>query len=162
MPCLASLVAGGVSGELTSVAPYLSPMLWTTIATGHHPDRHGVHGFAEVDPLTGEARAVGSASRRTQALWNVVSGQGGSAGVIGWMGSFPAERIHGVFVADEFAHAPANPSAAWPVPPAYIHPLWRKNWPTCVCDRMKSMRDCWDCSCPHCTPTAESSLEIRI
>ena len=122
MPCLASLVAGGVSGELTSVAPYLSPMLWTTIATGHHPDRHGVHGFAEVDPLTGEARAVGSASRRTQALWNVVSGQGGSAGVIGWMGSFPAERIHGVFVADEFAHAPANPSAAWPVPPGGVYP----------------------------------------
>ncbi len=122
MPCLASLVARGTSGELLSFAPYLSPMLWTTIATGHPPDRHGVHGFAEVDPSTGEARAVGSASRRTKALWTIVSEQGGSAGVVGWMGSFPAERIHGAFVADEFAHAPANPSVAWPVPPGGVYP----------------------------------------
>ncbi len=122
MPCLSSLVRGGVSGDLTSFAPFLSPMLWTTIATGHLPDRHGVHGFAEVDPHTGEARAVGTASRRTKALWNLVSEQGGRAAVVGWMGSSPAEALHGAFVSDAFGHAPANPSVPWPVAPGSVYP----------------------------------------
>lgn len=122
MPCLAALVAGGTSGGLTSFAPYLSPIIWTTIATGHHPDRHGVQGFAEVDAATGGARAVGSGTRRTKALWNIVSEQGRTAGVVGWMGSFPAEAIHGAVVADPFGHAPMNAATAWPVPKGSVYP----------------------------------------
>lgn len=123
MPNLSALVERGVCGELSSFAPFLSPMLWTTIATGHHPDRHGVHGFAEVDPSTGEARAVGTQSRQVKALWNMVSQQGGTAGVVGWMGSFPAEAIHGAFVSDAFGHAPANPASEWPVTPGTVYPF---------------------------------------
>eukprot|EP01035_Chromulina_nebulosa_P007981 gene7981-10796_t len=48
-------------------------------------------------------------------LWYIISEQGGSAGVVGWMGSFPAEAIHGAFVADAFGHAPIPPAEAWPV-----------------------------------------------
>ena len=122
MPCLAALVAGGTSGELTSFAPYLSPIVWTTIATGHHPDRHGVQGFAAVDEATGEARATGSGMRRTKALWNIVSEQGRTASVVGWMASFPAEAIHGAVVADPFGHAPSDLSTPWPVPKGSVYP----------------------------------------
>ena len=34
MPALAKLIARGVSGNLATIQPMLSPMLWTTIATG--------------------------------------------------------------------------------------------------------------------------------
>ena len=122
MPCLSSLVANGTAGELSSYAPLLSPMLWTTIATGHHPDRHGVHGFADVDPKTGNAQAVGSATRRTKALWNILSEQGRSAGVVGWMASFPAEAIHGEIVTESFAHAPSDPADPWLVTPGSVYP----------------------------------------
>lgn len=122
MPVLASLVEGGASGDLTSFKPYLSPVLWTTFATGHDPDKHGVHGFAEVDRESGKVQAIGSQSRQVKALWNLVSEQGGTAGVVGWMGSFPAESIHGSYVADEFAHPPENPAAEWPLTPGSVYP----------------------------------------
>jgi tetratricopeptide (TPR) repeat protein len=122
MPVLSRLIEGGASGDLTSFKPYLSPVLWTTFATGHDPDKHGVHGFAEVDRVSGNVQAIGSQSRQVKALWNMVSEQGGTAGVVGWMGSFPAESIHGSYVADEFAHPPDPTSAAWPVTPGCVYP----------------------------------------
>lgn len=122
MPCLSSLVGRGVAGDLTSYAPYLSPMLWTTIATGHHPDRHGVHGFAELDPATGAGRAIGTITRRKKALWNIISEQGGDVGVVGWMGTFPAEAIRVAFISDTFGHAPDKPEEDWPVVAGAVYP----------------------------------------
>src|ERR1700735_3273104 len=47
MPNLASLVSEGVRGNLATMYPALSPMLWTSIATGKRPSKHGIHGFIE-------------------------------------------------------------------------------------------------------------------
>ena len=44
-------------GNLASLQPMLSPMLWTSIATGKRPLKHGVHGFSEVEADTGEVAA---------------------------------------------------------------------------------------------------------
>jgi arylsulfatase A-like enzyme len=49
MPNLARLLERGVMGNHASLQPMLSPMLWTSIATGKRPSKHGVHGFSEVD-----------------------------------------------------------------------------------------------------------------
>ena len=43
-------------GNLATIQPMLSPMLWTSIATGKRPAKHGVHGF--VEPLPDGGRAV--------------------------------------------------------------------------------------------------------
>ena len=48
MPMMAKILQDGVHGNLTTLEPSLSPMLWTTIATGRHAAEHGVHGFTEV------------------------------------------------------------------------------------------------------------------
>ena len=42
LPGVANLVEGGASGNLTTLAPQLSPMLWTSIATGKMAYHHGV------------------------------------------------------------------------------------------------------------------------
>ena len=52
MPNLARLVEQGVIGNLATLQPVLSPMLWTSIATGKRAYKHGIHGFSEPDPLT--------------------------------------------------------------------------------------------------------------
>ncbi len=122
MPCLASLVARGASGFIESYPPYISPMLWATIATGHGPDRHGVHGFVQIDPATGRAGPISSATRQTKAIWNILSGQGINCGVVGWLGSHPAEAVHGVFVSDAFARAPGPETISWPVPDGAVYP----------------------------------------
>ena len=47
MPNLARLMAEGVHGNLATIYPALSPMLWTSIATGKRAYKHGIHGFTE-------------------------------------------------------------------------------------------------------------------
>jgi predicted AlkP superfamily phosphohydrolase/phosphomutase len=53
MPTLRGLVDRGVWGNLVTLQPILSPMIWTSIATGKRPAKHGIYGFTE--PLPGGA-----------------------------------------------------------------------------------------------------------
>jgi len=50
MPNLQRLVEAGAVGQIATLHPPLSPMLWTSIATGKRPFKHGIHGFAEPTP----------------------------------------------------------------------------------------------------------------
>jgi predicted AlkP superfamily phosphohydrolase/phosphomutase len=47
MPAFARLMSRGVHGKLQTLDPPLSPMLWTSIATGFRADKHGIGGFIE-------------------------------------------------------------------------------------------------------------------
>jgi tetratricopeptide (TPR) repeat protein len=121
MPNLQRMVEGGVMGNLATLSPVLSPLLWTTIATGRYADEHGILGFAEPDPASGAARPVRSTSRRCSALWNILSRHGLNVAVIHWLASHPAEQVNGCVVSDHFvAEAvrrsadPASLQAVWP------------------------------------------------
>ena len=48
MPSLQRLIEGGVMGNLSTLSPMLSPILWTSIATGKRAYAHGVRGFIEL------------------------------------------------------------------------------------------------------------------
>jgi hypothetical protein len=52
VPALDRLIRSGVAAPLHSFQPTWSPILWTTIATGVEPERHGVLDFSET-PLPG-------------------------------------------------------------------------------------------------------------
>jgi arylsulfatase A-like enzyme len=45
LPNLAALAARGVTAEMTTVEPVISPVVWTSIATGRSPAAHGVTDF---------------------------------------------------------------------------------------------------------------------
>ena len=49
LPNFARLKREGAEGRLISEKPLLSPVIWTTIATGKTPDRHGIGGFTAVN-----------------------------------------------------------------------------------------------------------------
>ncbi|MFN3412683.1 MAG: alkaline phosphatase family protein [Thermoanaerobaculum sp.] len=100
MPNLKRLMAAGTHGELTSITPLLSPLIWTTMATGERPEVHGVLDFLEVEPATGARVPVTSRKRNVPALWNMVSAAGLTVGVSGWWASWPAEAVNGVLVSD--------------------------------------------------------------
>lgn len=104
MPQLQHMIDHGVSGILRSAPPYLSPMLWTTIATGKSPAEHGIVGFREYDEASQSLRPISSRSRRCKAIWNIFSQEGWKTHVLGWFATFPAERINGVVVSDFFAN----------------------------------------------------------
>jgi predicted AlkP superfamily phosphohydrolase/phosphomutase/Flp pilus assembly protein TadD len=100
MPNWKRLTESGYSARLKSVMPILSPIVWTTIATGVSPDVHRVLDFQEVDPASGQKLPISGLSRAVPAVWNVASASGTSVGVVGWWATHPAEEVSGFFVSD--------------------------------------------------------------
>ena len=76
MPHLERLINEGVMGNLATLKPILSPMLWTSVATGKRADKHGIHGFIEPRPDGSGVRPVASTSLRAEPLWNILGRAG--------------------------------------------------------------------------------------
>ncbi len=122
MPTLDDFINHGVMGNLATLRPILSPMLWNSIATGKRPDKHGILGFMEPDTQTGGVRPVTSTSRKVKAIWNILTQRGYKTHVLGWFAGHPAEPINGVSVSDLFPYAVAPLDKEWPLPPGTVHP----------------------------------------
>ncbi|HEX9163339.1 MAG TPA: alkaline phosphatase family protein [Thermoanaerobaculia bacterium] len=85
IPNIQALAKGGTTGSLQTIQPTVSPLVWTTLATGVTPDRHGV-----IDFFDRSTRApVDSYSRRTPALWDIAEGFGRHAVVVNWWTAWP-------------------------------------------------------------------------
>lgn len=122
MPALDGMIGEGVMGNIATLQPILSPMLWNSIATGKRPHKHGIHGFMEPDPHTGGIRPVSSTSRKVKALWNILTQRGYKTHVLGWFAGHPAEPINGISVSDLYPHASAPPDKPWDLPSGAVHP----------------------------------------
>lgn len=126
MPALDRLIRAGVRSDLSTLEPKLSPLLWTSIATGKTADRHGVLNFVEPKPDGSGLRVASSTSRRCKALWNILSQCGLRTNVVGWYASHPAEPIGGTIVSNLLCEGdPGTSGAAWPVPAGLTHPIGR-------------------------------------
>jgi len=104
MPRLERLVESGVRARLRTITPVLSPIIWTSIATGVGPSRHGIVDFLASSKTTGQQMPVTSNMRRVKALWNILSEHGRSSGVVAWWATWPAEQIEGFIVSDRVAY----------------------------------------------------------
>ena len=104
LPNLAEIARDGISGPLRSHMPLLSPRIWTSIATGKMPHRHGIKGFARKSRGKGKQLFL-SSDRRGPALWNIASEAGFSVAVINWWTTYPVEKINGVMVSDHLLAA---------------------------------------------------------
>ncbi len=122
MPTLEDFVNHGVMGNLATLHPILSPMLWNSIATGMRPNKHGILGFIEPDPRSGGVRPTTSTSRKVKAIWNILTQRGYKTHVLGWFAGHPAEPINGISVSDLYPYAFAPPDKEWPLAPGAVHP----------------------------------------
>jgi predicted AlkP superfamily phosphohydrolase/phosphomutase/tetratricopeptide (TPR) repeat protein len=126
MPNLQKLVEGGAMGRVATLQPPLSPMLWTSIATGKRPFKHGIHGFSEPVPDGRSVQPITNLSRTSKAIWNILNQNGKKSVVVGWWPSHPAEPINGVTVSDHYhkAHRKLGPDgvAGWPLLKGAVHP----------------------------------------
>jgi predicted AlkP superfamily phosphohydrolase/phosphomutase/tetratricopeptide (TPR) repeat protein len=122
MPHLEKLVSQGMMGNLSTLYPVLSPMLWTSIATGKRAHKHGIHGFSEPDPATGGVRPITNLGRKTKAVWNILQQNGLKSNVVGWWPSHPVEPISGVMVSNHFQEIGGSPDKPRPMRPGAVHP----------------------------------------
>ena len=127
MPALKKLIENGVYGNMSTMSPPYSPMLWTTVVTGKTPDKHGVLGFIEVTPDAKSVRPVTTTSRNTRALWNIFHNKGMRSNLVGWWPSFPAEPINGTIVSDRFQKTNRDPNKQTPMSEFAIYPWDQKD-----------------------------------
>lgn len=85
LPNIEALIKGGTTASVSTIQPTVSPMLWTSVATGLTPDRHGVIDF--VERTTGAP--VDAYSRRAPALWEISEAFGRPAVVVNWWTAWP-------------------------------------------------------------------------
>ena len=122
MPNLARMIEGGVMGDISTLYPVLSPMIWTSISTGKRPFKHGIHGFTEPAPNGAGVQPVTNLSRKTRAVWNMLQLKGLKSNVVGWWPSHPAEPISGVMVSNHYQRAAGPIDKPWSMRPGTVHP----------------------------------------
>jgi predicted AlkP superfamily phosphohydrolase/phosphomutase len=123
LPHLARLRDEGTYRRLATSMPALSPVAWSTFATGVDPSGHGIFDFIARDPrnyapalssseVYGRTRRVGwgpfripvsrggvRGLRRSRTFWSVLSAHGVRSAVMRVPITFPVEKIDGVMIA---------------------------------------------------------------
>lgn len=122
MPTLKKMLNGGVRGNIATLSPALSPMLWTSIATGKRAYDHGIHGFVEVDSVTGNILPVRATTRKVKAVWNILNEAGLKTNVVNWWPSHPAEKLNGAVVTNQFHKDAPTHGDEWPLEKGSIFP----------------------------------------
>ena len=75
----------------------LSPVIWTSTATGVEPARHGILDFL-APSANGASEPVASSARKAPTVWELLSAAGAPVGVTGVVGDLArgsGERVHG-------------------------------------------------------------------
>ncbi len=125
MPNLQQMMDDGVHGNVSTLNPILSPMLWSSIGTGKRPYKHGIHGFSEPTPDGKAVRPITNVSRKSKAIWNMLNQVGKKCNVVAWWPSHPAEPIDGVMVSNwyqtarQIKNADLDPEIGKPRPGSY-------------------------------------------
>jgi tetratricopeptide (TPR) repeat protein len=102
LPTFARLKRVGALGVLKADPPLLSPIIWTTMATGRRPEDHGVLDFL-VDLPGGGIAPANSGARRVKAMWEIWSNANRPVLVTGWWATWPADHVRGAIVSDRVA-----------------------------------------------------------
>lgn len=114
LPVLAGFLARGVHAPLCSTVPPVTPVAWTSFATGTTPGRHGIFDALTLDPVSHEVRFVSAAMRRVPPIWTVLSERGRPAGAVNVPVTWPVDAVDGVVIsgmftpsfAEDFVHPP--------------------------------------------------------
>jgi len=108
LPSFEKLIQRGVWGEVQSLDILESPVIWTSVATGKTPEKHGVIGFVKYRDGLDAPTPVTSNVRRVKAIWNILGEHGIDVGIVGWLATWPAEPVNGYLVTSYF-HYPNHP-----------------------------------------------------
>jgi len=149
LPFLDEVIRGGAYGRLSTLAAERRTALWTTLATGKYPYRHGLVservwpapwlapgatlellpagiGFTRWGTFGARPRRADARDRRALALWEILPRLGVPCGVVGWPGSAPVDGGAARFaVSDRFFDDSEAAGAAAPAEVAERARLFR-------------------------------------
>jgi tetratricopeptide (TPR) repeat protein len=122
MPNLARIRSDGAFGTLQAGEPLSGPTLWTTAATGRHPENHNVLVPFSPRPDGGGVESTGEAAWKTPAFWRVAEAAGRRVITVAWPFAAPATAWPGTHVDANFSVATGPDFDSWALPPRCISP----------------------------------------
>jgi predicted AlkP superfamily phosphohydrolase/phosphomutase len=108
LPNFQRLRSEGAYAPCQTFKPTKSVVLWTSVATGKRMEKHGIVDWQLLSEDGRKILASGQ-SRRTEALWNIVSKAGKTAQVLNWWATWPAEPVNGEIVSNHFPRSIDRP-----------------------------------------------------
>lgn len=99
MPNLKKLSQRGTLAQMHTTVPDFSCVAWTSFATGVNPGKHGIYGFLDFHPTTGEHFMPTVNDCKAPALWHEVGKAGGRSIVLNLPGTYPALPLRGKMAA---------------------------------------------------------------
>ncbi len=97
LPNIKKLMEQGASGPLMSLSVTASPIVWTSLATGKLPEKHGVEEFI-----------VDTSVIKTKRVWDIAEENEMSVGIYGWLVTYPPRKVNGFLIPCWLATSPAT------------------------------------------------------
>ncbi len=97
LPNFQALAREGARADMRVTEPIMSPILWTTIASGYPGEKHGIGGWT-----TGRGHAYSGADVRALRIWDVLTAANEPSVVSGWLMTWPATPIRGSMLSERF------------------------------------------------------------
>lgn len=138
-PGFAKLRREGAWSRLSSHEPLFSPVVWTSVATGKTPEKHGIRSFT-VETAAGPI-PVTSNLRRARTLWDILGSRERTVGVVGWWATWPAEAVNGFLCSDRTWPLQMG-EEGWPVTtsgPAAVAGMKRRTYPEELIDEISRL-----------------------
>ncbi|MEJ5377782.1 MAG: alkaline phosphatase family protein [bacterium] len=109
LPFLKDLMQKGVRAVLRSTEPPLSPAAWTSFATGKRPGKHGVLDHLYRMEGTYDFSFVNGTLRGATPIWDFLSRQGVTVGIINVPLTYPPEQVRGFMVTGMYTPSDQHP-----------------------------------------------------
>lgn len=94
LPNIKKLLEQGVKAPLKSMHPLSTPIIWTTIATGKKPVKHGITHHLDTQR-----------NLRCKRVWDILETKGREIGVFGWPLIDPPRKVDGFLIPGFFARS---------------------------------------------------------
>ncbi|MBN1879991.1 alkaline phosphatase family protein [bacterium] len=117
MPNFKRVFDSGAAARMKTLEPTVSVMLWTTIATGTLPEKHGINNWLMESADSSGQQAITSDKRRVAAFWNVTGDK--KTGIVNWWATWPVEPVNGIMVSNR-AHYKNIANAVFPENAQYL------------------------------------------
>lgn len=98
LPNISKLLKNGTIVNLTSEVPIVSPVTWTSFATGVNPGKHGVFGWQQCDPYTYDTYIPLSTDIKEKTFWKILSDNGKKIVIINMYLTYPPEEVNGTII----------------------------------------------------------------
>src|SRR5437763_4198652 len=142
LPNLAALWRRSASGTLLSSEPMVTPVAWTSFATGCTPPVHGIHEFYYVEAADRTIRSNHSGRVRVPTLWQILNAAGREVISLNLPMTYPPPKVRGIVVAGSdapglswaFAQCPEFGEEIFAEVPDYTHKIVWKSRPRTLDD----------------------------